>query len=193
MAFATIAIASAIRFDESEQDNSEDYLEPAASSPKHMHKKNNFKVHVVKKRGRYGKVRQIHLIPVGKGGHHGGHSNRERDHESEERNTHSESETHSHINYNKQHEQEAADSTNVEKMIDVHDAQDNVGAESHHYEHKQKIKIKHHHHHHHHNHVKTVVKKEPYPVEKIVQVCAGQTEPISPSKGRWIELQYIVV
>jgi hypothetical protein len=29
---------------------------------------------------------------------------------------------------------------------------------------KEKIKIKHHHHHHHHNHVKTVVKKEPYPV-----------------------------
>lgn len=35
---------------------------------------------------------------------------------------------------------------------------------------KEKIKIKHHHHHHHHNHVKTVVKKEPYPVEKIVHV-----------------------
>lgn len=34
----------------------------------------------------------------------------------------------------------------------------------------EKIKIKHHHHHHHHNHVKTVVKKEPYPVEKIVHV-----------------------
>lgn len=35
---------------------------------------------------------------------------------------------------------------------------------------KEKIKIKHHHHHHHHNHVKTVVKKEPYAVEKIVHV-----------------------
>lgn len=35
---------------------------------------------------------------------------------------------------------------------------------------KEKIKIKHHHHHHHHNHVKTVVKKEPYPVEKVVHV-----------------------
>ncbi|KAL7045067.1 hypothetical protein ACKWTF_002147 [Chironomus riparius] len=35
---------------------------------------------------------------------------------------------------------------------------------------KEKIKIKHHHHHHHHNHVKTVVKKEPFPVEKIVHV-----------------------
>jgi hypothetical protein len=32
---------------------------------------------------------------------------------------------------------------------------------------KEKIKIKHHHHHHHHNHVKTVVKKEPYAVEKV--------------------------
>lgn len=35
---------------------------------------------------------------------------------------------------------------------------------------KEKIKIKHHHHHHHHNHVKTVVKKEPYAVEKVVHV-----------------------
>lgn len=43
---------------------------------------------------------------------------------------------------------------------------------SEHHEHiiKEKIKIKHHHHHHHHNHVKTVVKKEPYPVEKVVHV-----------------------
>lgn len=147
-------------------------MEPAASTPKQVHKKNNFKVHVVKKRGRYGKVRQIHLYPVNKGGN-GGHRERERerDNSSGERDTHSESETHSHINYDKKHEQEAADSTNVEKMIDVHEGQDNVGSESHHYEHKQKIKIKHHHHHHHHNHVKTVVKKEPYPVEKIVQVC----------------------
>lgn len=41
-----------------------------------------------------------------------------------------------------------------------------------HYDHviKEKIKIKHHHHHHHHNHVKTVVKKEPYPVEKVIHV-----------------------
>lgn len=35
---------------------------------------------------------------------------------------------------------------------------------------KEKVKIKHHHHHHHHNHIKTVVKKEPYPVEKVVHV-----------------------
>uniref|UniRef100_A0A182P2U0 Uncharacterized protein n=1 Tax=Anopheles epiroticus TaxID=199890 RepID=A0A182P2U0_9DIPT len=56
------------------------------------------------------------------------------------------------------------------------DAPDAAVGESQHYEigeHnivKEKIKIKHHHHHHHHNHVKTVVKKEPYPVEKVVQV-----------------------
>lgn len=141
-----------------------------------MHKKNNFKVHVVKKRGRYGKVRQIHLFPMNQGGGGGGgrsNSNRERDSD-EHRDTHSESETHSHVGYtSKKHEQEAADSTNVEKMIDVHEGHDNVGSESHHYEHKQKIKIKHHHHHHHHNHVKTVVKKEPYPVEKIVQVLSA--------------------
>lgn len=43
---------------------------------------------------------------------------------------------------------------------------------SEHFDHvvKEKIKIKHHHHHHHHNHVKTVVKKEPYPVEKVIHV-----------------------
>uniref|UniRef100_A0A182KD21 Uncharacterized protein n=1 Tax=Anopheles christyi TaxID=43041 RepID=A0A182KD21_9DIPT len=56
------------------------------------------------------------------------------------------------------------------------DAPDAAVGESQHYEYgehnivKEKIKIKHHHHHHHHNHVKTVVKKEPYPVEKVVQV-----------------------
>ncbi|XP_055600438.1 titin-like [Uranotaenia lowii] len=55
-------------------------------------------------------------------------------------------------------------------------ASDAVVGESQHYEvpeHnivKEKVKIKHHHHHHHHNHIKTVVKKEPYPVEKVVQV-----------------------
>lgn len=52
--------------------------------------------------------------------------------------------------------------------------QDSIGQGSHHVEHhvehKDKVKVKHHHHHHHHNHVKTVVKKEPYPVEKIVHV-----------------------
>lgn len=49
---------------------------------------------------------------------------------------------------------------------------DSLTDESSHYDNviKEKIKIKHHHHHHHHNHVKTVVKKEPYPVEKIVHV-----------------------
>lgn len=59
--------------------------------------------------------------------------------------------------------------TKVEKMMEVPKYDDEM--ESHHYEeeHKEKVKIKHHHHHHHHNHVKTVVKKEPYPVEKIVQ------------------------
>uniref|UniRef100_A0A182VTL0 Uncharacterized protein n=1 Tax=Anopheles minimus TaxID=112268 RepID=A0A182VTL0_9DIPT len=56
------------------------------------------------------------------------------------------------------------------------DAPDAAVGESQHYDYgehnivKEKIKIKHHHHHHHHNHVKTVVKKEPYPVEKVVQV-----------------------
>lgn len=42
---------------------------------------------------------------------------------------------------------------------------------------KEKIKIKHHHHHHHHNHVKTVVKKEPYPVEKIVEKVVEKKVP----------------
>lgn len=62
-------------------------------------------------------------------------------------------------------------SPKVEKMMDVQKYEDEpVGMETSHYEeeHKEKIKIKHHHHHHHHNHIKTVIKKEPYPVEKIV-------------------------
>lgn len=51
-------------------------------------------------------------------------------------------------------------------------AKDSFSDGSEHFDHvvKEKIKIKHHHHHHHHNHVKTVVKKEPYPVEKVVHV-----------------------
>lgn len=51
-------------------------------------------------------------------------------------------------------------------------AKDSSSDATEHHEHvvKEKIKIKHHHHHHHHNHVKTVVKKEPYPVEKVVHV-----------------------
>ncbi|XP_037038208.1 titin-like [Bradysia coprophila] len=59
----------------------------------------------------------------------------------------------------------------VEKMMDLSKYEEEpLEGDSHQYEeeHKEKIKIKHHHHHHHHNHVKTVVKKEPYPVEKIV-------------------------
>lgn len=52
-----------------------------------------------------------------------------------------------------------------------HEAEhDSVGQDTHNIEHKEKVKVKHHHHHHHHNHVKTIVKKEPYPVEKIVHV-----------------------
>lgn len=49
---------------------------------------------------------------------------------------------------------------------------DSATETSEHHDHviKEKIKIKHHHHHHHHNHVKTVVKKEPYPVEKVIHV-----------------------
>lgn len=47
---------------------------------------------------------------------------------------------------------------------------DSVEQGIHQVEHKGKVKVKHHHHHHHHNHVKTVVKKQLYPVEKIVHV-----------------------
>lgn len=57
--------------------------------------------------------------------------------------------------------------------------EDSLGVGSHHQVHhiKEKIKIKHHHHHHHHNHVKTVVKKEPYPVEKIVEKVVHVPKP----------------
>lgn len=63
----------------------------------------------------------------------------------------------------------AESSVQTKQTVDPKDAQ-TEGSE--HFDHvvKEKIKIKHHHHHHHHNHVKTVVKKEPYPVEKIVHV-----------------------
>lgn len=149
---ATIALASAVRFrgsEQSEEDEYDSYGQESRYRPR---------VHVIKKR--HGRVRHIHLYPV-KPHRTSSHHDRERD---------TVSETHEHINYDgKAEEATAAESSKVEKMIDL-DGHDNAASESHHYEHKQKIKIKHHHHHHHHNHVKTVVKKEPYPVEKIVQV-----------------------
>lgn len=64
----------------------------------------------------------------------------------------------------------AAGSSHKTKHADAPNDSQNDGSDN--FEHilKEKIKIKHHHHHHHHNHVKTVVKKEPYPVEKVVHV-----------------------
>lgn len=129
---ATIAIASAIRFDESEPDG-DDYDESVSRPAKSKWRpKKDFNIHIVKKHGRRGKVRQIHLYPV---------KSHYRD--DRERDTNSESETHEHVGYNsKQQESAAAESSKVEKMIDVDGGdQDNAGSD-HHYEHKQKIKIK---------------------------------------------------
>lgn len=150
---ATIALASAIRFDESEPSN-EEYESVNRPAKTKLRPKKDFNIHIVKKRG--GKVRQIHLYPV---------KSHYRD-DGRERDTHTESETHEHVGYNsKQQEAAAAESSKVEKMIDVDgNDQDNAGTDHHHYEQKQKIRVKHHHHHHHHNHIKTIVKKEPYPV-----------------------------
>ena len=66
----------------------------------------------------------------------------------------------------------AASSSNSKQSIAKSKDSDSQSEGSENFDHviKEKIKIKHHHHHHHHNHVKTVVKKEPYPVEKIVHV-----------------------
>lgn len=66
-----------------------------------------------------------------------------------------------------------AEGSSVKKTATPSSNSDSEGEGSDHHEShviKEKIKIKHHHHHHHHNHVKTVVKKEPYPVEKVVHV-----------------------
>lgn len=124
----------------------------------------DFDIQVIKKPGR---IRQIHLYPYGPG--------------SSKKEESSQQALLSQDLYSKGEEQDPADSTNVEKLTgsgkdygsDGSTSKDNVGSDSHsHYfkEQKEKIKIKHHHHHHHHNHVKTVVKKQPYPVEKIVHV-----------------------
>lgn len=134
LVFATIAIASAIRFDESEPDGDE-YDESVSRPTKSKWRpKKDFNFHIVKKHGRRGKVRQIHLYPV---------KSNYRDERDRERDSHSESETHEHVGYtSKQQEAAAAESSKVEKMIDVDGAdQDNAGSD-HHYEHKQKIKIK---------------------------------------------------
>lgn len=118
----------------------------------------NFDIQVVKKSGR---LRQIHLYPY------------------QQKKIEATQQPTSQDIYTKTEEQETADTTHAEKLVagpgydQGYNGKDNAPSDSTtHYikEHKEKIKIKHHHHHHHHNHVKTVVKKEPYPVEKIVHV-----------------------
>lgn len=187
------AYASAIRFEASESESEEVSEEPMTrrqppTLPTNWKRKSNkeFNIQIIKKKGRHGKVRQIHLFPVKQ-------QQREREPERDESTS---EESHTFVNHDKD-EQSVSDTTRVEKMIDLerarerehershdrarererdhhdhHDHHDHIASESHIHpiEHKQKIKIKHHHHHHHHNHVKTVVKKEPYPVEKIVHV-----------------------
>lgn len=159
MILASIAIASAVRFDSAEPDGDE--IDHSNERPRYAPR-----FHVVKKR--HGKVRQIHVYPMKP-------RYAQRD---DRRPHHTVSETHEHVGFvdPKDQEHTAAESSKVEKMIDVDGSEthhnDNHIGESHHYEAKQKIKVKHHHHHHHHNHVKTVVKKEPYPVEKIIQVIS---------------------
>lgn len=109
-----------------------------------------FRIKVVKKPMKNGKV--IHLYPMKK---------------NEKKN-----QLQPKVEHTRHHEiMDGSATTNVEKMMEIPKYEDEpLEMESHHYEeeHKEKVKIKHHHHHHHHNHVKTVVKKEPYPVEKIV-------------------------
>lgn len=113
-----------------------------------------YRIKVVKKPAKNGKINTIHLYPIKK------------DEKKDQLQAKVEqSQNHDHL-------VDSDASTKVEKMMEVPKYEDEPeGMESHHYEeeHKEKIKIKHHHHHHHHNHVKTVVKKEPYPVEKIVE------------------------
>lgn len=166
MILASIAIASAVRFDSAEPDGDEVEHSNERPGPRWAPR-----FHVVKKR--HGKIRQIHVYPMKPR-----YSQRD-----DRRPYHSVSETHEHVGYvdPKDQEHTAAESSKVEKMIDVDGSEsnhhnDNHIGESHHYEAKQKIKVKHHHHHHHHNHVKTVVKKEPYPVEKIIQVISTVLE-----------------
>lgn len=128
---ATIVLASAIRFDNSEPDNDE-YESMSRPTKTKLRPKKDFNIHIVKKRG--GKVRQIHLYPVKS--HH--RDDRDRD-------SHTESETHEHVGYtSKQQEAAAAESSKVEKMIDVdgHDQDNHADGSNHNYEQKQKIRFK---------------------------------------------------
>lgn len=128
----------------------------------------DFDIQVIKKPGR---VRQIHLYPYGS----------QQQKKQQEELSSQQALLSQDMYGSKGDEQDSADSTNVEKLTgstkdygsEASTSKDNLGSDSHsHYikDQKEKIKIKHHHHHHHHNHVKTVVKKQPYPVEKIVHV-----------------------
>lgn len=132
LVLATIAIASAIRFDESSSDGDEYDESVSRPSKSKWRPKKDFNIHIVKKHGRRGKVRQIHLYPVKS------HYRDDRD-----RDTNTESETHEHVGYSsKQQEAAAAESSKVEKMIDVDGADQDNAPSDHHYEHKQKIRIK---------------------------------------------------
>lgn len=132
LVLATIAIVSAVRFDGSEPDGDEYDESITRSSRSKWRPKKDFNIHIVKKHGRRGKVRQIHLYPV---------RSNYRDDRDRDRDSNSESETREHTS--KQQESAAAESSKVEKMIEVDSGdQDNAGSDHHHYEHKQKIKIK---------------------------------------------------
>lgn len=105
-----------------------------------------YRVHVTKKMGKRGKkISTIHLYPT------------EQDSARSNNNDNNEDDDDSDQDTNETHTHEEVDDSNTSET-------------HHHKEEKYKVKIKHHHHHHHHNHVKTIVKKEPYPVEKIVHV-----------------------
>lgn len=82
---ATIAMVSAIRFDESEPEGEEYDDSVSRPSKSKWRQKKDFNVHIIKKLGRRGKFRQIHLYPVS--------SHRD----DRDRDTNSESETHEHV------------------------------------------------------------------------------------------------
>lgn len=87
----------------------------------------------------------------------------------------------------KKKKQKKQQEKNAEKDSD-HQGSESIQHESvsTHGEIKEKVKVKHHHHHHHHNHIKTVVKKEPYPVEKVVHVRRRAFGPY-PTLGEFLD------
>lgn len=127
---------------------------------KRHNKDTKLRIHIVKK-GKHGKVKKIRVYPVEHEHRHDHQHDRDNDYDRDHGNNDR------HMKHAEQGDQQTSESQTMEKQAEQME-EDSMGMESKKTE--IKVKVKHHHHHHHHDHIKTIVKKETVPVEKIVHV-----------------------